>query len=177
MSSFNIKIDDRDRENCTVPPPPEQRKDGSLVQVYPLGAKRYADLAMMKDGMTVYVDEELDTYDHPGSLRHYRMMIRRMPYRADLNILMSAAMHMNLISKWKVEYAEHESLDPHLERGYWDVSYEIANEQMMADADMRVVADVYVPYSLRRKVWQELFEALHYHVQWGSSVLNVRKRR
>lgn len=177
MSSFHTKIDDRDRENCTVPPPPAQRKDGSMVQLYPLGQQRYADLALMKEDMTVYVDDELDAYDHPGSLRHYRMMIRCMPYRSDLNIIMAAARHMHLISDWHIEYAEREGLDPMLERGYWDVSYEIANEQMMADADICAVADVYVNYSLRCKVWKELFEAMGWHVKWGSSVLNVRKRR
>lgn len=177
MSSYNYRISTEDREHCTVPPPPELKRDGTMVQLYPLGVKRYNDLMFEKQGMTVFIDEELDAYDHPGSLRHYRMMIRCLPHRHDINIVLAAARHMLLVSKYEVAYEEREGLDPTLERGYWDVRYEIARDQMRADDDTHVNVDIYVPYMERRRIWMELFEAMGYRVKWGSSVLNVRRRK
>lgn len=178
MPHFAISISEQDRTSLSVPPPPLYNKlTGELVPWGFSTHPRYGDYAVFKAENTVYVDEELDVYAHPGSHSHYRMMIRRMPVSADLRLIMNAAKHMMLISEYSIEYENREGLAPDMESGFWDVQYTVSREQMMADGDTLYHHDVVIPYSMRKRIWLELFSALGYKVKWGGSVLNVRKRK
>lgn len=177
MSNFAFSIADDDRSSLSVMPPPIYRKDGTLVERDNHLNERLLQMAAIKDRNVARIDEELDVFNHPGSLRHYRMMIRSFPFDADLRLIMRAAQHMLLVEDFSIEYVEQTGLDPSLERGYYDVSYTSARESFLHDADTSAVSMVYIPYALRRRIWSELFSSLGHTVKWGSSVLNVRKRR
>lgn len=176
MSAYNTTISEYDRTCVSVQPPPVYRRDGTLcspsaITDEMLNAQRF------KERNVVYIDEELDAYDHPGSLSHYRMMIRCLPFKADLNIIMCAARHMNLLHDFYIKYEQSPGLNPDLESGYWDIQYTIATEEYPRDAEVVEFSDVYIPYSQRRRIWIEMFTALGHKVKWGNTVLNVRKRK
>lgn len=175
MSSFVSPIFDHDRAGCTVPPQPLYKRDGTLCEPVPLSDARL-NAQRIKRTNIVYVDEELDAYDHPGSLRHYRMMIRCMPFRSDLNIILRAAQHMLLVDQFSIAYQQQTGLNPDLESGYWDIEYTIAREEYARDAEITSLSDVYIPYDQRIRIWTELFSSLGHRVKWGNTVLNVRKR-
>lgn len=176
MSAFTTTISDSDRVGLTVAPPPVYQRDGTLCDPVPMTDARVSARAM-KEANLVYIDEELDAYDHPGSLRHYRMMVRCMPWRSDLNVIMRAAQHMGLVGEYQVTYDERTGLNAELERGFWDVQYTIAREEYLRDADLRAATDIYIPFAMRRRIWTELFSALGHRVKFGTSVLNVRRKR
>lgn len=177
MSHFANSIADADRSALSVLPPPIYRNDGSLVERDRFLPERILQMSAIKDRNVARIDEELDVFNYPGSLRHYRMMIRSFPFDADLRLIMRAAQHMLLVEDFSISYVEQTGLDPSLERGYYDVSYTSARESFLHDADTSAVSSVYIPYAMRRRIWSELFSALGHSVKWGSSVLNVRKRR
>lgn len=178
MSQFTISIAEDVRQGLTIVPPPMwDRRTGEFVPYADAASGRYDDVAKVKGENVVYVDEELDVYAHPGSHSHYRMMIRRMPWRADLNLILSAAHHMLLIGDYSFEYERREGLIPAMEAGFWDVQYSLPHEQLMADGDTLVNQEVVIPYARRKKIWIELFSALGHKVKWGGAVLNVRNRK
>ena len=160
-----------------VPPPMLNRRTGELIPYASAGDVRYKDMAIIKANNVVYIDEELDVYDHPGSHSHYRMMIRRMPWKADLQLILAAAQHMLLIGPYKMLYDRREGLSPDMESGFWDVKYTLPNENIRADADTFCMKEVNIQYEHRKRIWIELFAAMGHKVKWGNSVLNVRKRR
>lgn len=178
MSQFTITIPDDARQSLTVPPPPMwNKRTGEFIQYADPTSGRYADVARVKAGNTVYVDEELDVYKHPGSHSHYRMMIRRMPWRADLELILRAAHHLMLIGEYTCEYEHREGLSPDMESGFWDVQYMVPRQQLMVDADTMVWSEVVIPYAQRKRIWLDLFAAMGHKVKWGGAVLNVRKRK
>lgn len=176
MSGFSSSITGADRAALTVVPPPVYKRDGTLCEPMRVNDD-HLNAARIKQHNVVFVDEELDAYDHPGSLRHYRMMVRCMPFRADLNVIMRAAQHMLLIGDYSIAYEQAQALHPDLESGYWDIEYTIAREEFSRDEEILAISDVYVPYAERRRIWIELFSSLGHKVKWGNTVLNVRKRR
>ena len=178
MSQFAIQISDDLRSQLTLPTPPMwDKRSGELIPYADSGDARYTDVAIMKKTNVVYVDEELDVFAHPGSTSHYRMMIRHMPWRADLLVILAAARHMLMIGEYSCEYDHREGLSPELESGFWDVKYKIPHEQIMADCDTLANQEVVIPYAMRKKIWMELFAAMGHKVKWGGLVLNVRKRK
>lgn len=177
MSHFAFSIPDADRSMLSVVPPPVYRADGTFVLQSDTSSPYREQMEHLKAHNLVRVDEELDVFNHPGSLRHYRMMIRSFPFEADLRLIMRAAQHMLLVEEYEIEYTEQTGLDPSLERGYFEVSYTTARESFFHDADTSAVSVVYIPYAMRRRIWTELFSSLGHSVRWGGSVLNVRKKR
>ena len=178
MPQFAISIAEDIRKDLTrVPPPIWNKRTGEFVPYASAGDIRYLDLNIMKSVNVVYVDEELDVYAHPGSHSHYRMMIRRMPWKADLQLILAAAQHMLLIGPYELTYEHREGLSPDMESGFWDLKYSLATEQFKMDADTLCWQEVAVPYHQRKRIWMELFAAMGHRVKWGSSVLNVRKRQ
>lgn len=176
MPQFTNKIADDVRNHLTLPPPPMYDiRTGVLVPVD--AGDRYNDVAVVKASNIVYVDEELDVWAYPGSCNHYRMMIRRMPWKADLMLILEAARHMQLVDRYELNYEHREGLLPEMESGFWDVAYTIPKEQVKVDADTLVWKDIVISYSLRKCIWIELFSAMGHKVKWGGSVLNVRKRK
>lgn len=177
MSQFSIPIDDNDRCRITIPPPPMYGADGSEIP-YPIPVVgSYEDLRIMKRSTVLYIDEELDIYDHPHTRTHFRMMIRNLPYQADLNVILRAANHMMLISNYSKSYERRVGVDAKFESGYWDVKYELAAESFHADHDTMREYEVPVTHDMRRRIWIELFNAMGYPtVKFGHAVLNVRKR-
>lgn len=177
MSQFAILIPDADRMALSVMPPPVYRADGTLVEQAEADADRLLQAELLKAHNTVRIDEELDVFGHPGSLRHYRMMIRSLPFAADLRLVMRAAQHMLLVEDFEIKYVEQQGLDPALERGYYEVCYTSARESFNIDDDTSGLTPVYIPYAMRRRLWSEMFASLGHVVRWGDSVLNVRKRK
>lgn len=178
MPKFTTIIPEEERGLITLPPPPwYNERTGEWVAYATTDPARYADIAMRKSEMTVYVDEELDVFNHPGSLTHFRMMVRCCPWREDLRLIMRAAQHMQLVQSWNMTYRAVEGVDERYVKGYWDIEYTSGRTSVCIDDDSIGNIDVYVPYGKRRRIWGEMFEALGYTVRWGSSIINVRKRR
>lgn len=178
MSQFAIPILDDVRNAISLPPPPMlDQLTGNLIRYANADSPRYVDLAVAKDKNIVYIDEEIDVYSHPGSHRHYRMMIRRLPWVADLRLILCAAHHMQLIGEYQFSYEQRTGLAADMERGYWDVSYCIPTERIKADSDTDTDVDITIPYNMRRRIWTELFFAMGHKVKFGSSVLLLHHKK
>lgn len=175
MSFFRTPILDSDRDGLSVAPPPAYNRKGELLPDKASEGK-YLDMAVMKSRYVVFVDEELDVYEHPGSLRHFRMMIRFMPFKSDLNVILSAAHHMQLLDEYSFSFEQRQGLSSEFERGYWDVRYTTATEVLNIDAESEGRVPVHVTYEQRRRIWIEMFKALGYNVKWGNMVLNVKRK-
>lgn len=189
MSSFATVIPLSVRTNMTLCPPPIYDGEGTLYDLAPDMVQRASDLAIVKRQHPVYIDEELDSYVHPGTKEHYRMTLRCLPYPADVELLTLAAEHMHLGRDFVVSYERREDLDPSLEATYVSISYRAAvvkNEcghvhperfPTKLDADTTGEIPVIIDYWLRRRIWNELFEAMGYKVVWGNRVLNIKRRQ
>lgn len=181
MSDFTNIISEDDRERCSLPSLPIYCDDGTVVNI---NNNRQADIALMKASMNVYIDEELNTTEYPHTCDHYYMMVRCLPNRADLNIIMAAARHMLLVDKYQIDLEQSIGIDDKYEGSYWAIRYTIGQEVIPIEYDdvfgevgIETRQPVYINYINRRTIWNELFLAAGYSVKWGSEVLNVRKRK
>lgn len=138
--------------------------------------RRYADMAAQKRRMIVRIDEELDVFEHPGTAEHYRMMIRDISSRADLTVIMDAARHLGLVSKYDITYDVREGLREEFEQSYISVAYTIGEKAIDSDGSLQRRVPIFIPYDQRRNCWRGLFEAMGYATRWGDCVLNVKRR-
>lgn len=189
---FAIPIDPAVKAGLTVCPPPfvtEVAKVSAkevagvtsdiLLSPYtesPALLRRYADMAEQKKMITVRIDEELDSFRYPNSNDHYRMMIRDISSRADLTLIMEAALHLGLISTYSIRYDVREGLKEDYERAYIDVEYTIGYKTLEVDGVLTRHVPIIIPYAQRRSCWRGLFEALGYVTRWGDCVLNVKRK-
>lgn len=176
MSLYTTRISDRNRLGLSIPPPPEYDKWGVFIGTDLSGNEKYLNASTLKEKMIVYVDEELDVYEHPASLRHFRMMIRCMPWEEDLDVIMRAAQHMLLLESYSFTFEQRLGLSPELERGYWDVRYVASTEVIHLDNGAEGRVPVHITHELRKQIWLELFAALGHKVKWGDRVLNVKRK-
>lgn len=176
MSLYTTRLSDADRLGLSVPPPPEYDKRGELLGSDLTGREKYQNAALLKEKNVVYVDEELDLFEHPASLRHFRMMVRCMPWESDLDVIMQAARHMMLLESYSFTFEQRAGLSPELEHGYWDVRYVAATEAFHLDNGTEGRVPVHITHALRKQIWLELFSALGHKVKWGDRVLNVKRK-
>lgn len=192
MTKYHSRIPLHIRQRMTVCPPPEYDGEGNVMPYPDDTLQGYDDQRRAKEKFgPVFIDEELDNYVHPGTTTQYRMMIRRLPSREDLELIMLAARHMGLVDEFYIVLTRRDGLASELESTYIDVSYSTATVKYedgwrysqaerhptKLDSDTRGEIPVVIDYWMRRRIWTELFLAAGYKVVWGNRVLNIKHRQ
>lgn len=182
MSQFQIPIPGAIRQRMTIQPPLPYTADGVLLRASDGETVRYEDMRMMKQMVTVRIEEELESRDSltlAGS-PSYVLGIVCMSNEADLEVVLSAARHLGLLSRYEIVRTYKEALDDRYEKNYIEVRLECGEEMLAVAEDVldgspvRETVPLMVSLGERRQIWLGLFEAAGYRVQWGGT-LNVRK--
>ena len=173
MAHFANPIFPNDRIMMSIPPPPTYTMDGDIVP-YPANVdERYARLRRYKEGNIVYAEDELDTYNHPDETVYFTLLLRCMPNMADLNVILAAAKHIELVSHYRVETDIRTEMSPEFERSFTTVYYEIGSCAMPIDPDFSHIQHHHIHYLRRQQMWSDLFAAAGYRTSWGNA-LNIR---
>lgn len=142
---------------------------------------RNEDMRLIKRRVLVRIEEELDDVTFKqGERCQYVLGVVCMSSDADLHLIMAAARHLGLLSRYDVERQYKEKLDEQYEKNFIEVRLECGYEDVCVGIDTfdgsAVKATVPIMLSLdeRRRIWLGLFEAAGYKVRWGGT-LNVRK--
>lgn len=181
MSLFQIPIPKNVRQSMTIQPPLPHTEDGVLLYPSDSEIQRYEDYRQMKQRVTVRIEEEADERNwEPGKHCRYILGVVCMSSDADLLVILAAARHLGLISRYEIIRKYKEELDERYEKNFIEVSVESGYTDIQIGIDTYdnspVVNEVPVMISLeeRKHVWLGLFEAAGYKVKWGGT-LNVRK--
>ena len=178
-SNAGKRIPQSIKDGMTIMPPPVSTLDGDLLPYPAEYAQHYADLAAIKRQHPIYIEEHVEDENAKGFASHlcYQMTIRCMSSAEDLRVILDAAAHLGLISTYRIERGEVDTLDPELEMNYIVVHSSIGSVDMNITEGAPVVnVPIYVQDRKRKEIWIGLFDAAGYRVEWGNA-LNIRKRK
>lgn len=163
------------REQMTVCPPPNTTPEGDVLPYPKSYVQRYADLRAMKQAHPIYIEEDLDDSEEYHTTTKFRMLIRCLSSDADLQVIMAAAKHLDLVSQYTIKRGENDQLDPSLEISYLEILYTIGNHTVCIGDELEHIVYFSLSKDERARMWVGLFEAAGYRVKWGNA-LNIKRR-
>lgn len=172
MSKFQFPIPQHIKQGMTLLPTPMHTKGGDIVPYPEHVLQRYADMREMKQRVVVRYEESLDADFYPDHTR-YVMTVLYMSADADLEIIFAAARHLGMVGHYDIKRVYKEELDDRYEKNCLMAYYQCPTERVDVDYDTYLELPVVTGIEQRRKIWEGLFEAAGYRVEYGK-VLNAR---